>query len=400
MADIFDTLLFEAELSSEERAELREQFDEDPALADAWTHWRAAHRHIRERLQEQLPDRRLLVLYVLEQEGHTAALSSAEREALAGARDDIARAIEIIPALERVAERIREERADFNEIWEHRPDVEGPEPEASGRDERFADRSDRSARRPQSQDGDSVRRWTRRLVGVAVVVALAVAATLFWMQGPDTTTVTVADGSVRTVALQDGSTVRLVGPATFTHPTQQEGPIRRVTLDRGRAFFDVQHQGSTSFSVRTPTAAATVLGTQFGVTTTADTTEVVLASGSVRVDASEASGDRAVVLEPGQKSWVAKGETPATPSPVDLTAALEWTGLFVFRSVPMEVVAQRLSQRYDVQISAAAAISDEPITGTFERQQPVQQVLDALAATLGAEVQQEDEDHYRLVPTP
>jgi ferric-dicitrate binding protein FerR (iron transport regulator) len=191
-----------------------------------------------------------------------------------------------------------------------------------------------------------------------------------------------------------------VGPATFTHPAEQEAPIRQVTLDRGRAFFDVQPRTRTSFQVHTPTAVATVLGTQFGVTTAADTTEVVLASGSVRVDPADASGSRAVVLEPGQRSWVAKGDAPASPSPVDLTAALEWTGLFVFRSVPMDAVAQRLGQRYDVHITAAPALADEPITGTFEREQPVQQVLSALAATLGAEVQQQEKGHYRLVPTP
>jgi ferric-dicitrate binding protein FerR (iron transport regulator) len=203
------------------------------------------------------------------------------------------------------------------------------------------------------------------------------------------------------VALNDGSTVRLVGPAAFTHPTQpSETASRHVTLERGQAFFDVQRQETRAFVVETPTATATVLGTQFGMTTVADTTEVVLASGSVRVGAATASSRDAVVLKPGEKSWVATGEGPASPSPVDLTAALEWTGLFVFRSVPMETIAQRLGQRYDVQISVAPTLADEPITGTFERKQPVQQVLNALAATLGADVQQGEEGQYRLVPAP
>ncbi len=397
MADIFDTLLFDGEPSTEERAALRERFDEDPALAEAWAHWLAARLHVRERLQEQLSDRRLLVLYVLDQEGDTAALTPTERKALADARDDIARALEIVPALERVVERIRDERADFEEMWEtHASDLEEP-----ARDERTVERADRPAQPPQSQDASSVRRWTRRLVGIAVAVALAVAATLFWMQGTDTTTISVADGSVRTVALNDGSTVRLVGPATLTHSEEQAAPsARRVTLERGRAFFDVQHRDSASFTVRTPEAVATVLGTQFGVTTAPDTTEVILASGAVRVDRADGAGDQGVVLEPGQKSWIAKGDAPATPAPVELSTALDWTGLFVFRSVPMETIAQRLNQRYDVQISVAQALADEPVTGTFEQQQSVQQVLTALAATLGAEVQRDGENQYRIVPAP
>ena len=401
MEDLFDTLLF-GNPTEDERAVLRERFEEEPTLAEAWAHWRAARRRVRERLRDQLSDRRLLVLYVLEQEGDAEVLTPSEQEALAEARDDIARAIDVIPALERVVERIREERADFNELWEtHADDLVEAEAASGGgaQDGRAPQRNERAPRPPQSQQGTSVQRWARRLAGAATIVALAVMAIFFWPQEPEETmnTVTVADGTVRTVALEDGSTVRLVGPATLHHPAQPSQTTRRVTLDRGQAFFDVQ-QTTASFVVNTPTATATVLGTQFGVTTAADTTEVVLAEGSVRVGAAASSGE-SVVLQPGQKSWVATGEAPASPSSVDLTTALEWTGLFVFRSVSMETVAQRLSQRYDVPISVSKGLASEPVTGTFEREQPVQQVLRALAATLGASVQQDDDGHYQLVPT-
>ena len=40
----------------------------------------------------------------------------------------------------------------------------------------------------------------------------------------------------------------------------------------------------------------------------------------------------------------------------------------------------------------------EPVTGTFEREQPVGEVLGALAATLGADVQTGADGQYRLVP--
>jgi ferric-dicitrate binding protein FerR (iron transport regulator) len=223
-------------------------------------------------------------------------------------------------------------------------------------------------------------------------------ALLFWPDGPSTTTVTVADGSSRTVTLADGSTVRLVGAARLSYPASwpEDGP-RRVSLREGRAFFDVPPRpDGPSFVVETPTATATVLGTQFGVRAAADTTEIVLANGSVEVGG---GGDEHVVLEPGQKSWVAQSEAPASATSTDLTEALDWTGLFVFRAVPLSSIADRLSRHYDVQVTVADALADEPITGTFERQQPTRQVLDALAATLGAEVQR-DGDRYRLVPRP
>jgi ferric-dicitrate binding protein FerR (iron transport regulator) len=391
MEDLFDTLLFTRDPSPEQREALRAKLDEEEGLARAWAHWTRARTHLRDRLQERISDRRLLVLYVLDQEGDTAALTDSERAALDAARDDLERAIEDSPALQQIVERIREERADFEEAWALH-EAENSESEA-----RAAPSRDRTDRAPHAPDGRGRQRWTRRFALASLVVGLVVGALLLWPEGPSTTTVTVAEGERRTVELGDGSTVRLAGAATFTYPTAMNGDApRRVTLDEGRAFFDVQHrQREASFVVQTPTATATVLGTKFGVTTTADTTEVLLASGSVRVGpADEATGGN-VILEPGEASRVAAGGAPAAPTPADLTTALDWTGLFVFRAVPMQAIAQRLSEHYDVQVTVAPSLADETVTGTFEREQSASQVLDVLATTLGAEVRR-DGSTYRL----
>ena len=400
MEDHLDALLFGRDLSPEVRSSIQEHFDDDPELASAWTHWCAVRRRLRDRLKERVSDRRLLVLYVLEQEGAAGALTAREQNALDECRDDIEQALDVIPALERVVERIRDEQADFEDTWATYVDDDVLSAEAPAADEPAhsvsRERRDRAPRAPASQDATAARRWSRRLAAAALVVGLVVVGVLLWPQGPSTTTVTVADGRVQVEEIGEGATVRLVGPATFSYPSE-EAPVRRVQLTEGRAYFDVQPRSDASFVVETPTATATVLGTQFGVTTRADTTEVVLATGSVRVDDADAATEEGVVLEPGQRSWVAAGQAPAAPEAVDLTGALEWTGLFVFRSLPLNTIADRLAQRYDVQITVAESLADEPVTGTFEREQPVEEVLGALAATLGAEVQTEGDGQYRLV---
>ena len=400
MEDHLDALLFGRDLSPEVRSSIQEHFDDDPELASAWTHWCAVRRRLRDRLKERVSDRRLLVLYVLEQEGAAGALTAREQNALDECRDDIEQALDVIPALERVVERIRDEQADFEDTWATYVDDDVLSAEAPAADEPAhsvsRERRDRAPRAPASQDATAARRWSRRLAAAALVVGLVVVGVLLWPQGPSTTTVTVADGRVQVEEIGEGATVRLVGPATFSYPSE-EAPVRRVQLTEGRAYFDVQPRSDASFVVETPTATATVLGTQFGVTTRADTTEVVLATGSVRVDDADAATEEGVVLEPGQRSWVAAGQAPAAPEAVDLTGALEWTGLFVFRSLPLDTIADRLAQRYDVQITVAESLADEPVTGTFEREQPVEEVLGALAATLGAEVQTEGDGQYRLV---
>lgn len=403
MADFLDVLLFDDELSSEERETLRARIDEDPSLSRTWAHWARARAHLHAELHEQISDRRLLVLYVLDQEGDEAALTESEHAALDAVRDDLTRAIDESPALQQIVERIREERSDFEDAWsmheEEAVTAEVPtEQSAEGPPD---EREEREPKTPRSQQGsDLPQTWTRRFALVTLIIGIAVGAFLFWPESTSTNTVIVEEGVTRTIDLGNGSTARVVGEATLTYPTEKSGAqARRVTLRDGRAFFDVQpRMEDAPFVVRTPAATATVLGTQFGVTTTSDTTEIVLASGSVRVGAADEAADKTVVLEPGQTSWVASGAPPASPTDANLADALEWTGLFVFRSVPMETIAERLRARYDVSIVVDEAVASEPVTGTFDREQSAEQVLDVLAATLGAEVQQQGTT-YRVVPS-
>lgn len=405
MENLYDPLLFDDELSAEQEAALRKRFEEDSALAEAWLHWRGVRAQLRERLHKVVSDRRLLVMYVLEQEGHEDALTAQEQTALDAVRGDIEKAINTLPALEQIVEQIREEYADFEEVWSVHADALDEEVPASDGSTAGAheQRTDRSPVPPQSSKGATTRQWTRRLAVAAFLVGAAVMTFLFWPETPSTTTVTVEEGDRRVVDLDDGSTVRLVGAARFAYPAGSSGDVsvRRVSLESGRAYFDVQRQDEDrSFVVETPAATATVLGTKFGVTARADTTEVVLASGSLRVDPNDEVEGDGVVLDPGEQSRVRAGGAPSSPTSVDLIDALNWTGLFVFRSTPLGEITDRLSQQFDVQITVAEPLQSERITGTFERQQPVQQVLSALGATLGAEVKEIEDRHYQLVPSP
>jgi ferric-dicitrate binding protein FerR (iron transport regulator) len=159
----------------------------------------------------------------------------------------------------------------------------------------------------------------------------------------------------------------------------------------------VVRRDDAPFVVNTPAARTEVLGTQFGVAAGSDTTKVVLVEGRVQVEPGDEAESESVVLSPGERSTVRHGQAPSAPQPADLTQALNWTGLFVFRSVPTRTIAQRLGAHYDVSVTVAPALAEEPVTGTFEREQPVSQVLETIARTLGAEVRTEN-GTYRLVP--
>jgi len=398
MDDRYSPLLFADERSPEEREALREQLRDNPELADDWARWQQVRARLRQRLHEQLPDRRLFVLYALDQGGRSETLTAAEQNTLDAARDDITAALEALPALRRVVERVQDEADAFEDVWAQRRAPGAATRDASSERSSRAGREERAPTpSAQSQDPALNRRWAWRLTVAVLLLGAAVLAIVYGPQGASRTTVTAQDGERRVVEFGDGSTARLVGTAALSYtPNLATAERRRVSLTRGRAYFDVAQGADAPFVVTTPSARTEVVGTQFGVTTGGDSTEVVLVEGSVRVSASD-DGGASVVLKPGERSTVRRSIPPTAPTATDLTAALDWTGLFVFRSTPTRTLAQRLSEHYDVPVTVAPALADEPVTGTFEREQSVSRILNTIARTLGAELRTEG-GTYRLEP--
>jgi ferric-dicitrate binding protein FerR (iron transport regulator) len=395
MDEKYGPLLFVEERSSKQREALREQLRNDPELAEDWARWRRLRAQLREQFQERLPDRRLLVLYALEQEGRDELLTTEEQSALDATRDDIVAAIEAYPALQQIVERIQDERADFEDVWvQHR----GEEATAANRRAQ-AEREERTSKRPaRSRNVASDRRWAWRLTMGVLLVGAAVLAVFYGPRKMARETVTAQAGEQEVVEFGDGSTARLVGTTALSYtPNLATTERRRVSLTRGRAYFDVAQREEASFVVNTPSAQAKALGTQFGVTTGGDSTEGVLVEGTVQVSSNDTAAESPVALQSGERSTVHHGTPPTPPTSADLNAALDWTGLFVFRSTPMGAIAQRLSEHYDVSITVASSLADEPITGDFEREQPVSQILDTIVQTLGGELHFEDEA-YRIEP--
>lgn len=413
MNDVYEALLFYEDMPPRKREAMRERLQEDPDLADALARWREMEQAVAEKMRESVPDRRLLVLYALEQDDHRGLLSTQEQMALDEARGDIERAIRNHPALEDVVARIQEEHADFNATWEAGP-VEAPDAEASDasaeapegvdvvaasdadRRDATSRRADRDARRSQSRQDGQV--W-RRLAGVAMVAVAAVLVVFLWPREPDLNVVEIAAGEMQTIELVDGSTVRLVGETRLTY-AQATGEAfdRRVTLDYGKALFNVADvKGERRFVVRTPTARATVLGTRFGVETAPEVTEVTLASGKVTVG--DADGNRSVELQPGQQSRVERDADPSSPASVDLLTELEWSGMMIFRKTPVEDIATRLASLHDVEITVDAALEGEPVSGEFDQTRPPKQVLQVVATALDARLEGNADKGFRLVAT-
>lgn len=383
-----DALLFDEALSPARRDALRALLRDDPEAGAALRRWMTVQAALRRRLETDLPDRRLLVLFALERSGRGGALTADERADLDRARPSLTRFLSAHPGMEAAVDDVEAAAADFDAVWaDHFEAASTPVPARADRP--GVQRLHRAGRTP-------VLRWAGRAAAVLAVLAFAAVVALVWQRDAGLETIATAPDEVRVLTLADGSTVRLMGGSELTYtPPEASTPFNRRVRLVGRALFDVQH-GTQPFVVETETALTTVLGTRFGVEADAEVTEVVLVTGKVAL-APRAARAQMVVLAPGQASRVAAAALPTTPAEVDVAEALAWTDLFVFRATPLAEIAERLTAHYGVQVTAAPELADEAVTGTFDQADDLRDVLDAVAATLQATVR-ETSDGYVVEP--
>lgn len=391
MEELRTDIIFFEELTPERRAEVRAAIGGDPELNRSFVRWRQVRAALREQIDTRVPDRQLLVLYALDDAGHGAVLDADERAALERARDTIETALEQHPGLNDVVGRIQEDRDAFESAWDAQV-TRQTEPD------RAPARADRAPRPSRARRTDAARRrWGWRAAALAVVALVAVVGVLIFSGDDRRTVVATGENEAEQVTLPDGSTVRLMAQSRLEYdaPDAEASFDRTVSLRAGRAFFDVV-EASPQFVVETPTARTTALGTSFGVQVHDQETEVVLASGRVQV-ASRTDATQVVTLQPGQASRVGSAAAPSAPTSVDVADALAWTGLFIFRDAPMAVIAERLTHHYRADVSVAPALQGQAVTGTFERARALDDVLQTIATTLGAQVVRTDAG-YRIEP--
>jgi transmembrane sensor len=217
-----------------------------------------------------------------------------------------------------------------------------------------------------------------RWLGVA---SAATAATLILClpalleQRPD---VTVSTGTTeyRTVALEDGSVVRL-GPGSRLD--FRNGKERHATL-YGSGFFAVASDSASPFIVATETGTARALGTRFEVRANEDSLRLVVVEGSVALSA---SGNQ-VFVKAGEMSTIEGDVPPAVPQHVNVWEVLEWrAGLLIFHDTPLGDVVAEVGAFFDVEFSFAdSTLAHRVVTAWFENE-PFEDVVGTICQAVG-----------------
>lgn len=380
MRDPLD-IFFSDAASPEALEELRSRLISDEELRRQVAVWAYAIERERTRWDELVPDRRLLPLLVLRNSNREELLTDEDRAYLEANQEIVNTASRELVSMADVTQKVADECSAFEKAW----------------DEHFAETRRAPDRSPVVHGSrKTAARWLWRAPIAVAVVSFAIIAVLLFQRGPEFETVSTLAGETRVIEFADGSSIRLFENSRLHYvPDEQQSLIHRKAILDGRALFDVASQ-QQGMIVETSNAMVSVLGTLFGVVGSEDETEVTLVEGRLAVSGL-AQRNAAVVLDPGQQSRVVGGGMPSTPAEVDLDAELAWTGLFVFRGVPLGRIVERLSEHYNTSIEVDGALAQEQLTGTFEHDQPLLSILRTLAAAVDARVA-ESATGFRIEP--
>jgi len=223
-----------------------------------------------------------------------------------------------------------------------------------------------------------------RWLAAAAVLILLVGATLIYQKvfkAEDWQTFATRNAERLPVILPDGSHVELNAASQIQFRAAGFDTLRAVTLV-GQAFFKIRSD-SHPFVVSTENARVRVLGTSFDVRARHQKTQVMVQTGKVALQTLNTPAENAVVLTPGQMSFVDKLAFPITPMAIDSIFIAAWRQQrLVFNNTPLAEIAAELQRVYDVEITIAdQELQTLASTGTFE-QQSVTEVLNSLCLAL------------------
>ncbi len=195
----------------------------------------------------------------------------------------------------------------------------------------------------------------------------------------------------RQVKLEDGTEIWMEPGSRLVFPEHFSGDTREVNLTGG-AFFEVAKNPEHPFIIHTGTLSTKVLGTSFNIKAYAPfKQEVAVVTGKVMVETEDKADTGQVILVPNQKvAWNARQhrlEKSLLPNAAYYVQRR--FGKFIYEGETVASVLDDIQQQYNVQVQLNSPAAACTFYGDFDTRQEVEKVLNAVAATLNAQVKKE-----------
>lgn len=230
--------------------------------------------------------------------------------------------------------------------------------------------------------------WWKIAAAVAIVSLFSILITSSYNQKEHFKTGSYTQHS----KLPDGSTVSMNKRSELSYRSSLFNRNRRVNLVQGEAFFDVKKDMERPFIIETGKTTITVLGTSFHVRRGKQETEVIVATGSVKVN----YADQELVLTPKQTLIIQ--DTVHTKVKVDTVPDQLYKYYvhqeFIFENTPLSRVMNVLSRAYDQQF-----VLDNPehekllLTATF-REQNISEIIHVIVRTFDLKVEKRGNEYH------
>jgi len=206
----------------------------------------------------------------------------------------------------------------------------------------------------------------RSVAAAAIVAAIGFASFVYFSRPLDATYVTPVGGH-KIITLGDGTSIEL---NTNSALRIRSGAVRRVTLLRGEAYFDVHHDGADPFAVTANGYRITDLGTKFSVRASANAIRVSLLEGSAVVaPVTGQKAHRSALLMPGDVATANAKSLVIVKKPVSsLATALGWRrGVLIFKDTELADAAAEFNRYNARKIKLEdPAVAHLKINGTFQ----------------------------------
>ncbi len=210
---------------------------------------------------------------------------------------------------------------------------------------------------------------------------------------PPTTSATSAESNVRHAVLPDGSEVELDLNTQLSFANFKD--IRRVSLDRGEAYFHVTHDSAHPFVVKAGNGSITVTGTRFNVWKYQDNVVVTVTEGSVKVR-SEGSGNDSS-LTPGMQASYYPGLLQPLVEAVDTRQTLAWReGRLVLDDLPLSKALPLINRYLDAPLVLGDRSAAKLRIGGIYSTRDIRSLVDALPKVLPVDLEHREDGSIRI----
>lgn len=209
-----------------------------------------------------------------------------------------------------------------------------------------------------------------------------------------TASIVVPKTRIASFAFTDGSLIALNSDSRLSFSISYGAGERKVSLEYGEAFLKVAKDRDHPFAVQLPNAEINVLGTEFNVSASGETSITTLVNGKIELT-KDSRTDR-VVMTPGEEAIVTLQGIEV--GEVDTSDVGLWQeGKYAFRSQPLTDILGQVSRWYDVHfVVSDPLIARQTFTGVIYKRYAIDFVLKLLEETAGVVMTREGERTVRV----